>query len=410
MIRSKRLLASVVLATGLVASALAPALAAELTNPDDSAKLLAGMQPAATSPLAAYTKDSSWQRHARYFDSAWKTLDATRLSKIKAWSAQNVASTRPVLVYTFSGPDFLYADAFFPNATTYVLGALEPVGQVPDLTTLRAGTLSGEIGQLEGSLNSVLAYSFFITKKMKTQLGGGQVTGTLPLLYVFLARSGKTITSASTVTLAADGTVTPADGSALPKGGNNGVKIEFSDEQGRKKTLYYFSTDLSNDGIKAMGFTKFAASLGPGDAFTKSASYLMHNSNFAEVRDFMLANSGTIVQDDSGIPVRFFGPEWQFHPFGRYVTPLSIFPGTTQPKLAEIFRRSGKPMDFGIGYRWRPSESNLLLAIKGDAPVASADPATTQSVPETETKPKTVYSKPARKVRKPKDGSFWDSF
>lgn len=408
MMRSKRLLASAFLAGGLLLPAIAPVAATDLINPDDSAKLLAGMQPAATSPLATFTKDASWQRHARYFDSAWKTLDATRLAKIRAWSAENVTSTRPVLVYTFSGPDFLYADAFFPNATTYVMGALEPVGQVPDLTTLRPGTLSGEIGQLEGSMNSVLAYSFFITKKMKTQLGGGQVTGTLPLLYVFLARSGKTIDSASTITLAPDGTVTPAEGKPLAKGENNGVKIEFTDEQGRKKTLYYFSTDLSNDGIKAMGFTKFAASLGPGDSFTKSASYLMHNSYFSEVRDFMLANSGTIVQDDSGIPVRYFGPEWQFHPFGRYLTPLGIFPGTSQAKLAEIYRRSAKPMNFGIGYRWRPSESNLLLAIKGDAPVASADPLPPETA-EPEPKPKTYSNKP-RKYRKPKDGSFWDSF
>ena len=34
----------------------------------------------------------------------------------------------------FSGPDFLYVDAFFRNRTTYVLSGLEPVGQVPAIT------------------------------------------------------------------------------------------------------------------------------------------------------------------------------------------------------------------------------------------------------------------------------------
>jgi hypothetical protein len=34
-----------------------------------------------------------------------------------------------------------------------------------------------------------------------------------------------------------------------------------------------------------------------------------------------------------------------------------------QPRYAQLFRNS-QPMDFGIGYRWRPYESNLLLAIK----------------------------------------------
>ena len=32
------------------------------------------------------------------------------------------------MFYMFSGPDFLYADAFYSKATTYVLSALEPVG------------------------------------------------------------------------------------------------------------------------------------------------------------------------------------------------------------------------------------------------------------------------------------------
>ena len=38
------------------------------------------------------------------------------------------------MLYMFSGPDFLYATSFFPNASTYVLAGLEPVGAVPDLT------------------------------------------------------------------------------------------------------------------------------------------------------------------------------------------------------------------------------------------------------------------------------------
>ena len=41
------------------------------------------------------------------------------------------------MLYMFSGPDFLYATSFFPNASTYVLAGLEPVGAVSDLTRLQ---------------------------------------------------------------------------------------------------------------------------------------------------------------------------------------------------------------------------------------------------------------------------------
>ena len=74
------------------------------------------------------TKDPSWQHHARFFDNAFGQLEQRQLSKIRAWADANLAAPRPTMFYMFCGPDFLYADAFYPKATTYVLSALEPVG------------------------------------------------------------------------------------------------------------------------------------------------------------------------------------------------------------------------------------------------------------------------------------------
>jgi hypothetical protein len=50
-------------------------------------------------------------------------------------------------------------------------------------------------------------------------------------------------------------------------------------------------------------------------------------------------------------------------PFGHYPGPIATFGSKYQPKYAVFFRNS-RPMDFGIGYRWRSHESNLLLAVK----------------------------------------------
>ena len=82
------------------------------------------------------------------------------------------------------------------------------------------------------------------------------------------------------------------------------------------------------------------------------------------VRDFLLANSATIIQDDFGIPLANYDPKkWRFFPFGHYAGPIEEFPGRYQPQYAELFRRS-QPMGFGIGYRWRSHELNLLLSVK----------------------------------------------
>jgi hypothetical protein len=125
---------------------------------------------------------------------------------------------------------------------------------------------------------------------------------------------------------------------------------------------------------------RFCERLGTGDAFVKSASYLMHRDQFSEVRDFLLGHSRLLLQDDSGIPVtRFDQAHWQLRPFGHYSGPISLFANRYQSTLAQLFYRNhAEPIEFGVGYRWRSQTSNLMLAVKTDAvndgAVAGAQP------------------------------------
>ena len=364
-------------AAAMLLAAAVSAAAADTVTADDTARFLAGMLPSAASPLTPLTKDPAWQRHAKFFDSAFGQLEQRQLSKIRTWADTNLAAPRPTMFYMFSGPDFLYANAFYPKATSYVLSALEPVGSVPDLTRLPRGGIGSALYNVERSMGSILSFSFFITKQMKVDLREGQLSGTLPILYVFLARSGKTIRDVSPIAL--DDVGAAYVGNENPgKNPTRGARIVFAGSDGVEKTLYYFSTDLSNPGAKASGFLKFCATLAPGNGLIKSASYLLHSGNFTTVRDFILANSATIIQDDSGIPLAYYDPKkWRFFPFGRYAGPIGEFPGRYQQQYAELFRRS-QPMDFGIGYRWRSFESNLLLSVRlppgeqGSAPEATS--------------------------------------
>lgn len=344
---------------------MGPARATDTASANDMARFLAGLPPAAGSPLAPFTREAAWQQHARYFDNAWKGLDGRQLARIRQWSSENLGTRQPTTFYMFSGPDFLYTDAFFPGSTTYVLSGLEPVGRLPEMKHISRRTLPGVLGHLRASTGSILRISFFLTNQMRAQLRYAQLNGTLPILYTFLARSGKTITNVEFVKLDPDGAVKPSDGEPI-KGVPNGVRIAFASAGGKPQTLYYFSTDVSNGGVKSSGFLKFCEGLGTGDAFVKSASYLMHNDSFSMVREFLLAHSAIIVQDDTGVPVRFFKPDdWELRPFGRYLGPIGLFSRRYQRQLSDIFRaQRAKPISFGVGYRWRPNESNLLLATR----------------------------------------------
>jgi hypothetical protein len=384
-----RLMATAFMAV-MLAVITAPARSAETTTADDTARFLAGLPPASGSPLAALTKDPVWQQHARYFDSIFAREDSTKLSKVRIFSKEQLTDKHDTMLYMFSGPDFLYATSFFPTASTYVLAGLEPVGDIPQLTSLSHPAVNGTLRNLETSLGSLLSYSFFITRNMKTQLHEGPVYGTLPVLDVFLARTGKTIHDVSFGGLDAEGNFLTADEPAatnantkkpmrsISRSAAPGVKIVFSDGNGPKQTLYYFSTNLADGSVERSGFLAFCEKQGVADSFIKSASYLLHSGGFNKIRTFLLDHSATILQDDSGIPLAYFDPKkWRLQPFGRYVGPLAIFGHSYQSGMAELFRQA-TPIDFGIGYRWRKNESNLLLAQKG-APKTSDEELTPRS-------------------------------
>lgn len=357
-----RIALAAALALGWLGLVVTPVLSLEASQAD-TARFLAGMPPSVGSPLEALTRSAHWRGHAKAMDAAFASVEKSTLSKVRIWSRDNIKSPQPTLLYMFGGPDFLFANAFYPDASTYLLVGLEPSGDIPDLMKMqRRGEVPG-LGNLQSSMRTLLAVSFFITKDMREDLGSSNLRGTIPILYVFLARAGMEVRDASLVMIDDEGEVKPDDKKG--KTSARGVRISFAGLDGRVRTLYYLTTDLSNSGVKRGGFLKFAGKLGPADAFHKSASYLMHKDNFAQIRSFVLAQTKTIVQDDSGIPLRYFDRAvWDLYPFGKYHEPLDLFPEGRQSKLArEVFGKAAK-IDFGVGYRWRTGESNLMMAVK----------------------------------------------
>jgi hypothetical protein len=347
----------------LLALSTAPALCAEIANPNDTARLLAGLPVASDSPLAGLAGDPGWQAHASRFNSMFGEEDRSHLSQVRTFAKERLSPAHDTLFYFFSGPDALHAVALFPNANTYVMAGLEPPGNIPPLASLSKATLGRTERGMEVALGNLMKLSYFITKNMSNQLRPGPVYGTLPVIYIFLARSGATIEETTFVSVDSAGNEIPGDPNQ--KSTAKGVKIVFSLDGGAKKTLYYFSTDLANGGVKNSGFLAFCEKQGAGgaDAFVKSASYLLHGDNFSTVRNFLLDHTASILQDDTGIPVRFFDrAKWQPQPFGHYTRPIAVFSHNYQPKLAELYNKGNAiPIDFGLGYRWRVNQSSLLL-------------------------------------------------
>jgi hypothetical protein len=342
--------------------------------PDDEARFLAGL-PVRNTPLESLSSSAAWAAHASEFDHAWAQLDKGQLQPIQAWSPGALGhfyTDKSPLIYFFSGPDFLYAHAFFPNASTYVLCGIEPIGPLPQVENLPPETLAGSLATLRDSLDSILNFSFFITKKMKVQLEDSRLSGTLPVIYIFLARTGCHIRDVSFIGLDPSGQITTAR-SLAPA-----VKIDFTSPAGQEQTLYYFCTDLSDGPVDRSGFLTWCASLGPASGFLKAASYLMHNGGFDGSRKFLLNDCDGILQDDSGIPMHYFPEhEWDVHLFGNYSGPIPLFKQFLQPEFNQLKAlQKPSPLPFSVGYRWHSGQSSLILAVKvTHAPAPSATPA-----------------------------------
>jgi hypothetical protein len=334
--------------------------------PDDTARFLAGMPLPKNSLLAPLTNDPAWQEHAASFEKAFAKMSRRQLLKLHAWEDQYFPESRehvPVAFYMFSGPDFLYVDQFFPKADVYILCGKESMGPPPD--PLQTGNLASALHNLEEAMNSSLRFSFFITKDMKVDLQSQELKGTLPILYVFLARADKSIKD---VTFGSLGTGGEFQQSRPGTGGTPGVRIDYIDNpSGQQQTLYYFTTDISNGGISSSpGFLRFCDHFGVGCSFLKSSSYLMFEEGFNRIRDFILDHSKTIVQDDAGIPLASFNRDkWNIRVFGNYLGPIEIFKQHYQPKLKEVFEQSNPPpVEFNFGYRWNYKESHVIVATR----------------------------------------------
>jgi hypothetical protein len=350
--------------TAIPQIATQPTTVARSSSATDAARYLAGLPVPDNSSLRSLTRDARWQAHAAAMNTAFAQLEQRQLSNIRVWRADMIPAGGPKnCLYYFSGPDFLYADAFFPDCTTYILGGLESVDPMPDILTVPEGSLVSTLQNIQISLNTILQFSFFKTKDMRQDFERGQLRGVLPIIFVFLARTGKDISAVEYVSLSGNGTVVNGN-----QGASRGVKINFSDPAtGAEKVLYFFTADLSDDGVKKnAGVLRFVEQFAPANSFLKAASYLMHEGRFNTIRSSILNNSELILEDDSGIPIRYFTPDkWTLRFFGAYTGPIGLFKNFYQSDLHQYYQASSpKTLTFSFGYQWNRHNSTLILAVR----------------------------------------------
>lgn len=336
---------------------------------DGICSVISGLEVPENPKFNKITDNPHWKNFSSNLVSRFNKLDSSRLSKMRNWRDKEIAKVSDesqILFYPFSGPDFLNAFTFFPQQKNLYMFALEAPGTLPKLEELEADT--SYFASIDKSLWSILNFSFFRTNSMKVDLKAKDLNGAVHLIALFLKKTGNKIIQINPVFVDAKGEINEKKDSS--KCFVNAIQILYLNcKTNSKSSICYFSCDLSdsailkNDCLRNMiinmdnGFT----------TYLKSASYLMHQGNFSWIRKIILSKSNHLLQDDSGIPLKYIDSTWNKTFFGTYDKPISLFKNKYQENLKQAFNpenQNVKPLPFGIGYDYKLNESNLMLFSK----------------------------------------------
>ena len=338
------------------------------------AQILAGMRiPAGDPALDRLLRSDAFAEHQKWMVARW-TQARRQITAIEDWRAQHLnvpnAQSR-TLLYPFSGPDFLNAHALFPEHRSYIFFSLERPGSLPDVAALTPSQFGKLLSDVRNAFRDIFERNYFITDYMGKQLTTPWIQGTVPIMATMMALLNLQIARIEPVDLYPELTRAYAAPEARPpKKPLRGVRMTFgSEETGPVHELFYFSLDASDVALEFYpDFLGWVGQHRPASALLKSASYLLHDNQFEKTRTMLLTSADVIVQDDTGIPYRFFTqPPWRVRLHGRYHRPIRGLRYGYQADLEAAYRaKAGELADlpFPFGYHWKGQQSGLLVATR----------------------------------------------
>jgi hypothetical protein len=337
------------------------------------AQVLAGIAPTSGHHIPErLVRSKAFAEHHRWMAARW--AEASRqIAAIEAWRAHELKipnSDARTLLYPFSGPDFLNAHALFPAHRRYIFFSLERPGALPELEALTPSQFDALLRDVRHAFRDIFERNYFITGYMSTQLTTPWVQGTVPIMAAMTALRNLRIARIEPVDLYPELTIAyEAPDARRPRKLLRGVRMDLTGVgAGPVQQLYYFSLDASDAALEFYpGFLGWVGQHRPASALLKSASYLLHDNQLEKTRAMLLASADVVVQDDTGIPYRFFPPPWHVRLYGRYHRPIRSLRYGYQADLQAAYRaRAGElaVLPFSFGYHWKGGQSGLLVATR----------------------------------------------
>lgn len=336
-----------------------------------TAQILAGITPnPPEAALKRFTETDAFKEHQQWMTHSWNQVRG-RIQTMEAWRSQEIklfAGQKKTVLYPFSGPDFLNAYTFFPEHGRYVFFSLERPGSLPDLESVTTAQFAKLLQDVRSAFRDIFERNYFITSYMTKQLTTPWIRGTVPVMATMMALMNRRIVRIEPLDLFPDLTQSyDIPDAKRPRVLLRAVRIEFANPNAHgTQQLYYVSLDATDKALEYYpDFLPWAGQYKPATVLLKSASYLLHDNQFAKTRAMLLDAADIVVQDDTGIPYRYISQNpWQVKLYGRYHKPIRPMTYAYQKDLETAYgsRPEQTPLPFPFGYHWRGQESGLIVA------------------------------------------------
>jgi hypothetical protein len=333
---------------------------------DRAARLLAGLRddlPAREWRARHYTR-----RLARAFEH----FEAKVGAPMQAWAADALAqSSGDTVFYPFSGADFPTARRMYPNASRYVLVAMQRGGPPPRPEQLERDEREAMLAGYEPLLTGFLRRGFFKTEEMNDGTRRGQpVRGITGLLMAFAAREGFEVLAVTPIDLDAAGDVVDHAGDRARAATWDSVRLSLRRRSdGQAVALEYLRVGLSNMTLKPDAPEhRFIAGLADERVILKAASHLPQDINFSAFTGLVLAQAPTIVQDETGVAYDDLTRKFAVELYGSYAQVNLLFDDEDQTTLIAAYKAADRVprLPFHVGYR-KGTQACMLVATRAPA-------------------------------------------
>ncbi|MEO8499435.1 MAG: hypothetical protein ABI565_00870 [Vicinamibacteria bacterium] len=332
-------------------------------------------------------------RHCALFE----PIMATYKTKHVAVAQPFLASLQPkglstTVVYPFGGGDLLSALTTYPNLTEVTTLSLEYAGDPRRIVLITPERLDLSLAQVRRRVSGLLIWTESTSENMM-QLQKGDIPGQLAFFLTALAVHGQEPVSLRFFKLSPEGApvyLSAADVAALERSTATRLNkvwkspdfsVAFSnseitfrkafDPKAPLRVHRHIAADLSNSGLrKVPAILKHLEAKGRVTALVKAASYLLWNSGFSRIRDYLLVNMDFMLSDSTGIPPHYCQKAgFEVLAYGEFDAPFLPAPEAEAADMLALFAaQPRRELTFRYGYPDIHSHHHLLVTRKPEKP------------------------------------------